>query len=198
MGINEILPGCEGYEAYHTPRFHRGMKANLNEFGTIICVHDETETDCYSPREHPSFGFIKKGERFKFKELSFNYFTLRCVTEEGHHIAIYDCVGNFIVQKITRRNIINRWEENSIVMYEMVFYIDRYGNKWALIDDKDNLILIETGEDRIFWLVDYVDKAEDSQNEFTQQDYNRWRDSELQIRKPLYYWNAELMPARGE
>lgn len=190
MGINEILPGCEKFESWHTPHFYVGMRANLKEFGNLVCVNDDTDVESYSPREHPSFGFIKKGEKLKFKELSFNYMTLRCVTDKGH-IAVYDCVGNFMVQKITQRFIVNRWEENTVTMYERIYYIDSFGNKWAVIDENDNLVLTEILEP--FWIFNYVDKPEEYINEFSQEDYSRWRNSKTQTIEKLYYWNAQYM-----
>lgn len=192
--MNEMIPGCEQYEHYCEMRaamnqnqyFHVGDKSNKKEFEYLTHIIDiHSVGGCYNTHEHPSLNYgLGKGEKLKYLGMKIAYMTFRFETDKGD-VVPSDVIGNVFVHTIKKRFIINDYASLTSTMWEQTFYIDKFGNKWRLINANGDVELIEIAPED-FWLWDYLNKdSVEYINDFSYKDYEFWKREEGQL-KALY------------
>lgn len=181
MGGADMIPGCEDFEAYCETRarfigdeyFRVGQKANKKDFEYLTHIADmDTYNGCINTHEHPSIcAGIPKGAKLKYEGCHWAYMNFRFKTDQ-YDVNPNDVIGNVFIQTIKKRFIIVDWPSCTATMWEQTFYIDKFGNKWRLIDAEGTVELIELAPDD-FFIWDYADKPlEVYKNDFDYKQYD--------------------------
>lgn len=189
-----MIPGCEEYEhALELKKswaadqyFCIGQKANKADFEYLTQIADMgTYNGFIHTHEHPSVSAgIPIGTKLKYQGCHWAYMNFRFETDQGD-ASPNDVIGNVFIQAIKHRFIDMNWAALKATMWEQTFYIDKFGNKWRLIDDNGTVELIELAS-KDFCIWDYADKPlVVYENNFEFKEYDRW--AKLgQVLKALY------------
>ena len=159
------LPGSEEYTAgvelaariYPERYFKVGEKANVKDFEYLTHIVNISDYGgCINTHEHPSIcANIPKGAKLKYEGCHWAYMNFRFKTDQ-YDVNPNDVVGNVFIQTIKKRFIIFDAPAFTFTMWEQTFYIDKFGNKWRLINEDGTVELIELSpKDFLLW--DYAD-----------------------------------------
>ena len=181
--MREVMPGCEDYEyalemrARFCPHdyFHVGETGNVKDFEYLTHISDmDTYGGCINTHEHPSLcAGVPKGAKLKYKGCHWAYMNFRFETDQGD-VSPNDVIGNVFIHTIKKRFIDIHSPSLKATMWEQTFFIDKFGNKWRLINEDGTVDLIELApEDFCIW--DYADKPLiEYENEYDFHRYDLW------------------------
>jgi hypothetical protein len=175
-GSEQDTAAVERLAKIHPDRYFRvGEKANVKDFEYlthIVDIHDFG--DCIESHEHPSIcADIPKGAKLKYKGCHWAYMNFRFETDQ-YDVNPNDVVGNVFIQTIKKRFIIFNAPADTLTMWEQTFYIDKFGNKWRLINEDGTVELIELAS-KNFLLWNYADKPLVAyENEYDFKYYDLW------------------------